>query len=256
MGNCAKRYEVHLLSYLAVGVLIMGCQTRSPGQNASTAQAPLSTLQGGETGRIFYRSSDPPHYRNLIDGLANDPPQTVFGDLVIPLGATDPVPVIIFMHGSSGWSPTHERYLNAFQKMGVATFRPDSFTPRDVASTVGRQRLVHRAKMMADAYHALTLLRTHPRLDPHRIGLMGASKGGGVALFTAWEFWTQPALPGPERFALHIPLYPNCSTTFEVNQLSGAHSGPKRAAKRAAMQDVKAFVARVFDLPEPPPRSR
>ncbi len=102
--------------------------------------------------------------------------------------------------------------------MGVATFRPHSFALRKVTSTVGRQHLVHRAKMMADAYHALTLLRTHPRLDPKRMGLMGASKGGGVALFTAWEFMTKPSLPGPERFALHIPLYPNCSTTFEVGR--------------------------------------
>ncbi len=141
---------------------------------------------------------------------------------MIPPEAAAPAPVMIFMHGSSGWSRTHERYLKAFWKMGVATFRTDSFTTRKVSSTVGRQRLVHRAKMMADAYHALTLLRTHPRLDPERIGLMGASKGGGVALFTAWEFWTKTALPGPARFALHIPLYPNCSTTFEANELSGA----------------------------------
>ncbi len=200
----------------------MSCQALSAGWNASTYQAPLNTLEGGETGRIYYRSANPRHYRNLVDGLADDAPQVVFGDLVIPQGAADPTPVMIFMHGSGGWSSTHVRYLKAFHKMGVATFRTDSFTTRKVSSTVGRQGLVHRSKMMADAYHALTLLRTHPRLDPERIGLMGASKGGGVALFTAWEFWTRPSLPDPARFALHIPLYPNCSTRFEVNELSGA----------------------------------
>ncbi len=104
MLHSAKPYQAprRLLTCLAAGLLLIACQTLSQSQNPSTAESPLSTLAGGEIGRIYYRSANPAHYRNLVDGLANDPPQTVYGDLVIPPEAEEPTPVIIFFHGSSG----------------------------------------------------------------------------------------------------------------------------------------------------------
>lgn len=179
------------------------------------------SLAGGEDGRIHFESTSPYDFGHILDGSGNDRRVTVFGDLAIPKGKKGKLPAMVFVHGSGGWSPNHERYLREFERMGIATFRTDSFRPRGVESTVGEQVSVTETMMVSDAFHALRLLRTHPRIDPERIGIMGTSKGGGVALFTAWEPLRKAAMGGLAKFALHIPLYPPCGM-FRPLHFSGA----------------------------------
>jgi dienelactone hydrolase len=175
------------------------------------AEKSLQTLEQGQTGRIYLESTSPYDFKHILDGSGNDPKVVVFGDLVLPEGVKGKVPAMVFVHGSGGWMPKHERYLRELKKMGVATFRTDSFRPRDVLKTVGEQISVTEAMMISDAYHALKILSTHPRIDPKRIGIMGASKGGAVALFPAWEPLRKAAVEGDLKFALHLPLYPPCA---------------------------------------------
>jgi dienelactone hydrolase len=57
------------------------------------------------------------------------------------------------------------------------------------------------------------MLAAHPRIDPARIAVMGFSRGGQSALYSSMrrfqEMWSPRA-----QFALHIPLYASCSSTF------------------------------------------
>jgi dienelactone hydrolase len=202
------------LSICAVAaILLMGFQVM--------AQEISTTLAGGETGRIHYQSTSPYDFRDMLNGRGGSSGLVVFGDLVIPKGAKGQIPAVVFVHGSGGWNSNHERYLNAFHKMGIATFRLDSFRPRKVNSTVGAQVRVTETMMMADAFNALKLLATHPKVDPNRIGIMGTSKGGGVALFTAWEPTRKVLLGSGLKFAFHLPLYPPCGI-FRPLRFSGA----------------------------------
>ena len=184
-------------------ILLTGCQPAS--------KMRLQTLARGETGRIYYQSTSPYDFKHILDGSWEARKVVVFGDLKLPKGVKDKVPAVVFVHGSGGWMPKHERYLRELGRMGVATFRTDSFRPRRVTGTVGEQISVTEAMMIADAFHALRLLSTHPRIDPNRIGIMGASKGGAVALFTAWAPLRKAAVGSDLRFALHLPLYPPCA---------------------------------------------
>ena len=60
-----------------------------------------------------------------------------------------------------------------------------------------------------DAFASLRILATHPRIDPTRIGIVGFSKGGTVALETAAPQFVQHYLGGQAlRFALHVMFYP------------------------------------------------
>ena len=66
-------------------------------------------------------------------------------------------------------------WADRFIASGMATFVVDSFSPRGVK---GFARQPSFFASVADLYAALHLLRTHPRIDPARIALMGFSARG------------------------------------------------------------------------------
>ena len=63
--------------------------------------------------------------------------------------------------------------------------------------------------MTADALYLLNALAEHPRIDPNRIGIMGGSKGGGVAWYVTWNP-LRKVIAKDKQFAASIPLYPPC----------------------------------------------
>lgn len=67
----------------------------------------------------------------------------------------------------------------------MATFVLDSFTGRGLSPPFESGGLPSPLAMIVDAYQALALLITHPRLDPRRVAVMGFSRGGGTALYSS-----------------------------------------------------------------------
>jgi dienelactone hydrolase len=84
----------------------------------------------------------------------------------------------------------------------------DSFKPRGVTTTVANQAAVRDADMLADAVAVLKALAQRPDIDPARIGLIGFSKGGTVAIKAALRHYMRDA--GDAKFALLLGLYPWC----------------------------------------------
>jgi dienelactone hydrolase len=84
--------------------------------------------------------------------------------------------------------------------------------------TAEDQSQLHSLAMVGDAYRALELLATHPRIDPGRIAVMGFSKGGAVALWSAITRFQRMHGPAGVRFALHIPFYAPCNYAFVGDQ--------------------------------------
>ena len=78
------------------------------------------------------------------------------------------------------------------------------------------------SEMLDDAIAALKALANHPRIDGKRVGIVGFSKGGTVALLAAHERRAARALPPDLRFALHVPFYPSCSTQHYKPKSTGA----------------------------------
>ena len=125
------------------------------------------------------------------------------------------VPAMIIQHGSGGVAAEREgRYAREMVNLGVAALVIDSFKSRGIASTVIDQAQVSAQEMAEDAFAALKLLATHPRIASDRIGILGFSKGGSVALLTALERRAKRALPDGLRFALHVSLYPSCDSQY------------------------------------------
>jgi dienelactone hydrolase len=77
---------------------------------------------------------------------------------------------------------------------------------------------------MTDAFAALDLLVTNPRIDAGRIAIMGFSLGGEIALRTSQLRFQKHFAKGAGRFAAHLAFYPaGCITRLaEEDHVSGA----------------------------------
>ena len=185
-------------------------------------EAPVAGLADGRTGKIYFESLTPPGYFALLR-RAPMPKTTIFGTLSLPAGVAGRVPAMVIAHGSAGVTRAREFWwaeqLNA---AGVAAFIVDSFAPRGIAETATDQSQLSTAANLADAFAALKLLATHPRLNPARIGVMGFSRGGIVAELSALEPYRRAVIDDATRFALHIPLYPYCNDWHVSARVTGA----------------------------------
>ena len=161
---------------------------------------------------ISFESSNPFSFNDIIEDFDNQEKQTVFGKLVLPNDSLDPnkkFPLVIGVAGSLGWGKHHYKYLEMYQKMGIATFELNSFKSRGITSTVGTQNQVTISAMIVDAYTALEVLSKHPNIDKDRISITGWSLGGGVTLFSAW-MPVKNAINKELKFASHLAFYPPC----------------------------------------------
>lgn len=145
--------------------------------------------------------------------------ESIFGFLFLPKDAAPgaKVPAMVVVHGSGGVSDRREgdwgRALSAF---GIAALAIDSFTPRGVQSTVDDQSRVSSVQMLRDAYGALAFLAARETIDAERVGVMGMSKGGSVALEAA-DARTQQG----RSFAVYIPFYPGCTMQYRNPRMKG-----------------------------------
>ena len=115
-----------------------------------------------------------------FDHPAAAKPARVIGTLHLPMQADRPFACMVMLTSSAGVQRHREHYYaQALNDAGIAALIVDSFTGRGVRRTVADQTLVSGAQMEGDAFAALALLRSDPRIDPQRIGVMGVSKGGG-----------------------------------------------------------------------------
>jgi dienelactone hydrolase len=82
-------------------------------------------------------------------------------------------------------------------------------------NTQSDQDQLSRLVMVLDAYRALELIGKHPRIDPERVLVMGFSRGGGAAHWTAQKrFLAMHGPTGGLQFAGHIAFYPTCNRFF------------------------------------------
>jgi len=130
------------------------------------------------------------------------------------------MPAAVILHGAAGILPYVTERRSEFAAMGVATFIVDSFTRRNITSTISDQERLARLNVVLDAYRALALLRSHPRIDPDRIVVVGFSRGGDVALYSAMRRFQDLYGRAGSGFAAHAAFYPNCGTKYVHDRMS------------------------------------
>jgi dienelactone hydrolase len=178
---------------------------------ATTAQAQQQVADfaaGPPNGTYAFASSNPKTLADLLKDKSLSEPATAWGHLFLPPGSGK-VPAIVLLHGSGGISSsTLEFWPQQFNKAGYAVMAMDIFGPRGVQSTADDQSQVPFGADVSDAFAALQLLATHPRIDAKQIAVMGFSRGGIATWRTGVErIVAAQKLPGGLRFAAHVPVY-------------------------------------------------
>lgn len=188
---------------------------------AAHAQAPevVASFAGGPpTGRYVFASWTPRTLAELAQGNKGGATVNVVGHLFLPPGA-DKVPAVVLVHGSGGvYDALLDFWPKRFNVAGFAVFSLDMFAPRGVQSTAEDQSQVPFAADVADAFAALHLLATHPRVDARQIAIMGFSRGGTAALRTGVEkVIAGQRLPDGLRYAAIVPVYGGgCTGVFRL----------------------------------------
>jgi len=141
-------------------------------------------------------------------------PVTLSGRLIVPRD-TGRQPVVILLHGSDGpRSASAGGWQDHLNGKGIATLRLDSFTGRGLKDISGEQNSFGQFVQLYDAYRAADALAEHPRVDGSRIVLMGFSRGGNAALYSAMRRFQTAFGPAKARLIAHLPFYAACN--FEL----------------------------------------
>lgn len=201
------------------------CVAILPG-TARSQDAVTDFSAGQGSGRYAFPSWTPKTLPELMRGTPQGEGVNVTGHFFLPPGSGK-VPAVVLMHGSGGiYEAMLDFWPKQFNAAGIAVLSVDSFGPRGVQATTDDQTRVPFTADSADAFAALRLLASHPRIDPKRIAIMGFSRGGITTWRAAIERVIESQkLPDGLRFAAHIPTYAGgCTGAFRLQVKPGVFS--------------------------------
>jgi acetyl esterase/lipase len=178
-------------------VLVVACAMSS-----IALAEPRTTLADGASGKIEFSTYTPASQRPLITRTYLQQPATVISAILsLPADSAfereGRVPAVILMHGTGGVSEEREHaWAKRFNSWGIAALIVDSFTGRGIKPPIyaGTPGFTHFVAHLTDAYLALKLLATHPRIDGTRVAVMGFSRGGEVAVNAPYERFRNGAI--------------------------------------------------------------
>lgn len=203
--------------------------TLSFASSLAGAQTPLllADFKSGPGNGVYrFASTTPATVTDLMQPGRTRPVATAQGELVLPESAPEQsrLPAVVLVHGSGGIYPEEITFwAKLLNQLGIAAFVIDVFGPRGVASTGEDQSQVPFAADTADAFAALGMLASHPRIDPKRVAVMGFSRGGATALRSAVIPIANGSAPAGIRFAAHLAIYSGgCAGALSVTPKPGA----------------------------------
>lgn len=143
---------------------------------------------------------------------ASAPAETIEGYLSKPEGS-GPFAAVVYLHGCNGLSKNaRDRVAKLMTGWGYVSLAVDSFTTRGIKDSC--DRLLPSGQ--ADALGALHYLSNLAFVDPHRIAVIGSSRGGIIALQVASSHPVDLfAVPDELKFKAAVAYYPLCGVATD-----------------------------------------
>lgn len=262
-GLAMKRRVKKLAVVILAAAILLGLAVQSRTIQALLLRAYLpsfpappdvtSELRAESAGPIHFRTASPFDLDVVFGAMEDATPTTGLGHLTIPehASAEQPVPALILLPGSGGIQPGREHeYADFLKRLGIAAFVVDYYLPRGLTDDhpyLVRTSTVTEFDVVTDAYAALKLLSTSPRIDPTRIGVMGFSYGGMAARFAMDERFRAALAPDHPGFAAHVDFYGPCFQNLRTTRIG---RGPLLTLRGTddASNDLAACRARESEL--------
>ncbi len=109
---------------------------------------------------------------------------------------------VVILHGAGGVDGRGQYYATQLNAAGISTLEITMFAPG--------QRSGPSQNRMAYAFSALRYLQGRPDIAPDRIGVLGFSSGGQLAVKTAIPSIASAFIKDQPAFAAHAANYPVC----------------------------------------------
>lgn len=145
-------------------------------------------------------------------------PHKLSGTLYLPENASSPAPTIVLIHGTTGIDQRGVLYRQPLLNAGIGIFEVD-FKTGIYRGPMDRPK---PDTFLPMAFAALEELRKLPAVDPNRIGIMGFSLGGNIALRTAMESNVKKWMRDEKGFATFAAFYPVCDHFTKDFEKSGS----------------------------------
>ena len=190
--------------------------SQSPSTASTGDDGPLS-LAAGQTGNISFQSIPLLTLNQFLSGKAPPGVQVIPGNLTLARDGADRMPVVILLHGGGGLYDGNTIYdwASKLHSIGIATFVVNSNARQGCPKCYSQNEGLPN---MIDAFQAMALLSTHPRVDPDRIGLMGFSVGGIATLYATVKRFQRMWAPEGLELAAYVSFYPGCNYTFNEEE--------------------------------------
>ncbi|WP_448549632.1 dienelactone hydrolase family protein [Thalassotalea fusca] len=118
------------------------------------------------------------------------------------------IPAVLILHGSAGIDNRGQFYADKLNQQGIATFEIDLWGGRGLTGgSKGRPALP--TLTVPDALAALSLLANRDEIDSKRIGVIGFSWGGVIAMLLKNNA-TYEGYDSAYRFSAFVAHYPVC----------------------------------------------
>jgi dienelactone hydrolase len=153
-----------------------------------------------------------------FSSLDSNHPYKVSGVLYLPENAASPVPAIVLIHGTLGIDKRSLLYRKPLLDAGIGIFEVD-FKTGVYKSTTDRP---DPDIFLPLAFAALKELRKIPSIDPSRIGIMGFSLGGQIALRAALEGNRKQWMGADKGFVAFATFYPVCKAFIKELDKNGS----------------------------------
>ena len=121
---------------------------------------------------------------------------------------------VILSHGSGGIRKYHKAYVELLNDNGYVVFQLDHYRARKIRYDKTFSK-VSGITFMNDAYKALELIKSHPKIK--KVSYIGWSQGGVGPILSHFKSVTDLINNGKNIFDSSIAVYPYCGFTFSQN---------------------------------------